>query len=115
MTDTLEQVIGDAREQAAVLRYHGHAIQAASLEKLCEEVTRVMRPFLAVLSEKEAMLRAGKGVDYFRGQFPGWESRGLAMLDDRGRRTYREIVVPVRAQDDAARLRGERGESLHAS
>lgn len=109
---TLEQVLADAREDAAVLRAHGHPVQAKSVEDVVERVAGVMRGFLAILSEKEAMLRSGKGVDFFRGKFAEWESRGLAMLDTRGRRTYREIVVPVRPDLERARLAGERGESL---
>lgn len=112
MGETLETVLGDAREQASVLRYHGHAAQARSVEDVVDRVAGVMRSYLTVLSEKEAMMRSGKGVDFFRARFPEWEARGLAVLDERGRRTYREITVPVRPQLEVARLAGERGESI---
>lgn len=109
---TLEQVLADAREQAAILRHHGHAAQAKSVEDVVERVAGVMRPWLSVLSEKEAMLRSGRGVDYLRSRFAGWEAAGLAFLDERGRRVYRELIVPTRPHREAARLAGERGESL---
>ena len=114
MNGTLEQVLGDAREQAAILRHHGHAAQARSVEDVVERVAGVMRSYLNVLSESEAMLRSGKGVDYLRSRFAGWEAVGLAFLDERGRRRYREIIVPMRPQLEVARLAGERGGSLKA-
>ena len=114
MTDTLETVLADAREQAAILRHHGHAAQAKSVEGVADKVAASMLPYLTTLFEKEAMLRSGRGVDFFRARFPEWEARGLAMLDARGRRIYRELIVPVRPQNEVARLAGERGESLKA-
>lgn len=111
----LEGVLADSREEAAILRSHGHASQATSIEAVCDRVAHAMRPWLTVLSESEAALRSGWSVARLRGRFAEWESRGLAMLDERGRRRYREIIVPVRPQDEAARLAGERGESLRAS
>jgi hypothetical protein len=114
-TDTLEQVIADAREEAQILRSHGHATQAHSIEALCEKVAGSMRSFLTIMSENEAKLRSGWTTERLRSRFAEWESRGLAMLDAKGRRVYREITVPARTQDDAARLRGERGESIRAS
>lgn len=111
----LETVLADAREEAAVLRSHGHVGQARSVEVLVERVADAMRAYLTTLSETEAALRSGWSVPRLRARFAEWESRGLAMLDERGRRRYRELIVPVRAQDEAARLAGERGDGLRAS
>lgn len=115
MARTLEQVIADSREEAAVLRSHGHGAQATSIEAVCDRVADSMRPWLATLSESEAMLRSGRGVSFFRSRFAEWERQGFAQLDDKGKRRYRECIVPLRPQDEAARLAGERGESLRAS
>lgn len=112
MTDTLEQVLADIRGEAAVLRHNGHASQATSVERVCERIGEVMRSYLTILSESEAKLRSGWSERRLRGRFAEWEARGLAMLDDRGRRRYREIAVPTRAANDAAHLKGIRGEGL---
>lgn len=108
----LAVVIADAREEAAVLRSHGHTAQARSIESLAERVAETMRSYLTTLSEKEAELRSGWTANRLRSRFGEWEARGLAMLDERGRRRYRELIVPVRADVDGARLRGLRGEGL---
>ncbi len=108
----LSLVLADAREEAAVLRSHGHAAQAKSIEALADRVRETMRAYLNTLSESEAQLRSGWSGARLRSRFAEWESRGLAMLDERGRRRYRELIVPTRPESDAMRLRGLRGEGL---
>jgi hypothetical protein len=71
-----------------------------------------MRSYLTTLSESEAQLRSGWSVPRLRAKFAEWESAGFAMLDERGKRRYRECIVPVRAERVTARLAGLRGESL---
>lgn len=112
MTDTLEQVLADRRGAAAVLRAHGHGSQAKSIEETVDAVALCMRSYLTILSESEAQLRSGWGVAKLKSRFAEWQARGLAMLDERGRRRYREIIVPVLSEIDAARAKGMRGESL---
>lgn len=109
---SLEQVLADARGEAAVLRHNGHGPQAASVERVCDAVADAMAPFLEVLSESEAQLRSGYSVDWLRSRFAEWEARGLAMLDERGKRRYRAIVLPVGNARTQAKLAGVRGESL---
>lgn len=112
MTETLEQVIADARGQAAVLRSHGHSTQAKSIEQLADDVSACMRAYLTMLSDSEAMLRSGWSLGRLRGKFAEWERAGFAVLDPRGKRRYRECIVPTRADRSSARLAGERGDSL---
>jgi len=114
MSETLEQVLADARGEAAVLRSHGHIAQAKSLEGLAGHVAESMRGYLTILSESEAMLRSGWTAGRLRSRFAEWEAQGLAMLDARGKRRYREIIVPARLERAAARLAGARGERLNA-
>ncbi len=114
MTD-LETVLADARGEAAVLRSHGHTAQAKSLESLADQVTDSMRAYLTTLSESEAVLRSGWTGARLRGRFAEWEAQGLAALDAKGKRRYRECIVPVRAERAVDRLAGQRGESLRAS
>lgn len=112
MTDTLEQVLADAREDAARLRMHGHGAQAKSIEGLADSVAAVMRPYLTMLSESEAMLRSSWSGARLRARFAEWEAQGLAELDAKGKRRYRQIIIPVRLEHAQARLAGARGESL---
>lgn len=108
----LEQVLADARGEAAVLRHNGHTVQAASIERVVDAVAESMAAFLEILSESEAQLRSGWSVERLRGRFAEWEARGLAMLDERGKRRYRAIVLPLSATDLQAKLAGSRGQSL---
>ncbi len=108
----LETVLADAREDAQRLRAHGHSAQARSIEDLADRVAAAMRSYLAVLSESEAMLRSGWGRARLRGKFAEWEAAGFAMLDAKGKRRFRECIVPVHVERSAARLAGARGDSL---
>lgn len=111
-TPDLATVLADAREEAAVLRSHGHGAQAKSIESLADRVSEVMRPYLTTLSESEAMLRSGLTSNRLRRHFAEWEASGFAFLDPKGKRRYREMIVPARADRSAERLAGSRGESL---
>lgn len=111
MTD-LALVLADWRGQAAVLRARGHALQAAAIEELCDQVARSAEPWLNWLSEDEACLRSGRSHEWLRARFPSWQADGNARIDSR-RRLYRECVIPKRANLDAARAEARR--IAHAS
>jgi hypothetical protein len=92
----LEYVLADALGDAAVLRSNGHAAQATSVERVVEAVKAASPLYLEWLSEPDARMRSGKGVDFFRARFAGWERDELAEM--RGRvRYYRGVVVPRRS------------------
>lgn len=112
MALTLEQVLADARGEAAVLRSHGHASQAKSIEAVADAVADAMRSYLTLLTEKEASMRSGWSEVRLRGRFAEWEASGFAALGARGKRMYRECIVPARSDRSADRLAGARGESL---
>ncbi len=105
MTDdprTLEQVLADYREEAAVLRVHGHRAQAESMDRMADDIATVMVDYLTWLSEDDAMSRSGRGKDYLRARFGGWLGNGMAEF--RGRvRYFRACVIPVRVNLDLAR------------
>lgn len=107
MSESLDQVLTDAREQAQILRFHGHHDQAAALEKFVARVKQSASEYLAWLTESEAMLYTGRSVEWLRSRFRGWESRGLARYEHR-RRHYRRIALEHRGNADAARAAGER-------
>lgn len=104
---TLEQVLADARGDAARLRFHGHKAQADSLEAVCEAVAGAAEEYLRWLSEENACLRSGRSRKWIRARFPEWEAQGHARL--RGRhREYRMVIVPKDANRIAAREAGRR-------
>jgi hypothetical protein len=106
MTDTkppLEQVLADARGEAAVLRSHGHILQAESVEKVVDAVAASMADYLTKLTESEAMLFTGRKQPYLRDRFAAWERRGLAVWDEHGRRRlYRRLALEHRGNHEAA-------------
>lgn len=99
-------VLADAREEASLLRKHGHPEQAESIAKLCDEVSTAARDYLWWLSESEALLRSGRSLRWLRSHYREWEGTGNARKDDRGGRHYRALVVPQRAHRSAAREAG---------
>lgn len=115
MTRTLELVLANARERAQIVGSEGHSAQKLSIERVCDEVAEAMASYLEILSESEAQLRSGYSVPQLRSRFPEWEARGLAMLDERGKRRYRAVVLPVRVESAAAKLAGLRGEQLRSA
>lgn len=104
---TLEQVLADAREEAAVLKRAGHPIQAAGLERLCDAVAGAAEDYLTWLSEGDARLMSGRSVEWLRGRFAGWLALGLARMNGK-RREYRALIIPRRANLSAAREAGRR-------
>lgn len=111
MTERLEEVLADFRDQANVLRFNGHVTQAASIDAVCDGVAKVMEDYLMVLTEEEAMSRSGKGLEFLRTRFPQWEAAGLAFRDGR-RRRYRALIVPARPNLDLARAEARRDARL---
>ncbi|HEV8380822.1 MAG TPA: hypothetical protein VGQ29_04510 [Gemmatimonadales bacterium] len=103
----LEQVLADWRGDAQVLRRQGHNQEAEQIERFAVDVTRAAEDYLRWLSEEEALLRSGRSRGWLRSRFPEWEREGHARRD-RGRRSYRMLVIPQRANALAAREAGRR-------
>ena len=100
-TRNLEQVLADARGDAAVLRRRGDQRTAAALESICDEVRDAAADYLTWLSEDQAMLRSNHREAWFRRRRAEW----LASHNARqvGRRwQYRALVVPQRGSAEAA-------------
>lgn len=103
----LNQVLADARGEAAVLRSHGHVLQAESIEKVVEAVAGAMDDYLTLLTESEAMLFTGRKQPYLRDRFWDWQHRGLACWDEpHRRRLYRRIALEHRGNAEAAQAAG---------
>jgi hypothetical protein len=104
---SLEQVIADAREEAAILRRNGHAAQADTLLRFLDAVSISAEDYLTWLTEDEAHLRSGKSAKALRALFPALFAQGLAKLEGH-RRRYRACAIPQRAHLESARRAGER-------
>jgi hypothetical protein len=104
---TLEQVIADVRGQAAVLRHNGFTQMATGYERIAEQVAGAAVDYLTWHSEAEAQLRTGWSARRLRSYFTAWEAQGMA--EKRGRlRYYRQVMLPRRANLEAARADAER-------
>jgi len=104
---SLEQTIADWRGDAQVLRARGHASEAKLVEDFADEVSLAAEDYLRFLPESDAQLRSSRSKDWLRSQFPQWEQNGNAKKIN-GRRYYRMLVVPQRANVSAAREEGKR-------
>jgi hypothetical protein len=104
---TLEQVLADYREEAAVLFRSGHPVQARGIERMCDAVAEAAEDYLTWLGEPDARLQSGRSVEWLRAQFPRWLDQGLARHNGR-KREYRALIIPRRANLSAAREAGRR-------
>lgn len=90
-----DQVLANWRESAAILRAHGHVMQADSLTRFADEIADSLRDYLFWLSEAEACLRSGKRASWFRARWTDWASQDMA--EKRGRvRYYRHVRACIR-------------------
>ena len=103
----LEQVLADWRGDAQVLRRQGYNREAEQIERFADDVARAAEDYLRWLSEDDALLRSGRSRGWLRSHFPEWERAGHGRRD-RGRRLYRMLVIPQRANTLAAREAGRR-------
>lgn len=109
MSDTLEQVLADEREEAAVLRRNGHAQEAANRERILDRIQAAAEPFLRFHAEGDAMMFSGRARAWLRQRFAAWAAMGHARRIG-GVREYRECVLPHRTPESIAREAGRRGE-----
>lgn len=105
MTETLEQVLADAREDAEVLKRTGHRHDAELTEQLLDRVERSARLFLLWLNEEEAQLWSGMSLRWLRAEYSKLVALGFAE-ERNGRRRFRACALPRRADLDAMREAG---------
>ncbi len=110
MAETLEQVLADEREDAAVLRRNRHTHEADIIERICARVSMAARDWMEFISERDAQLRSNKSVAWLRTRFPMWEREGLARHhpDKLHERQYRRVIIPRHVDVDAVRADAER-------
>lgn len=107
MNESLEQVLADERGQAQVLRHNGHPREAEIIERVCDRVGSAAEDYLRFLSEDDASLMSARAQGWFKARFPQWEALGHARKVN-GRRYYRMLIIPKRANVSAAREEGKR-------
>ncbi len=103
----LEQVLADWRGDAQVLRRQGYNREAEQIERFAMDVARAAEEYLRWLSESEALLRSGRSRSWLRLHFPEWELAGHGRREG-GRRLYRMLVIPQRANTLVAHEAGRR-------
>lgn len=111
---TLEQVLADARGELPVLRRHGASVPVAQVEQLLDAIAEATEDYRRFLFEPDARLHSGASVPWLRAQFTRWEAEGHAYRDH-GKRFYRQIVLPRRADTARARAAGLRGGATPAA
>lgn len=103
---TLEQVIADAREEAAVIRRSGNTGQADYVERLLDRVSGAAEDYLRWIKEPDAMIKSGLAERTLRRRFRELLDCGLARYGPNREREYRSIAVPPRPAVIQARERG---------
>lgn len=111
---SLEQILAEARADAAVLRRTGHEHDAALIERFVKDVEVSAEEWLRWLSENDARLRSGLSSRTLRRRFSEWARSGNARYNVKKEREYRMAVVPRRANVENARVAGRRGRSPRA-
>ena len=104
----IERAFGDAAEQIATLRRFGQAQVADAVEALLASLRTELVEYLTWHDEAGAALMSKRAPGYFRARFAGWEERGLAKHQGRGRRYYRECVIPKARTEADVRADAER-------
>lgn len=114
---TLEQVLADAREDAATLRRYGDEGRARAIEDLCDQVERAAEPFMVWLSEAKAQLRSDRRIPWLRERFPRWLEEGLARWNPASpsERQYLQAVIPLKRAESGAVVQDAIEEARRAS
>ena len=109
-TLSLEEILANEREDAAVLRRRGHARDADLIDSILDRVVGAAEDYITWLDEPDAVTRSGQVANWLRKQFPAWRSEGHARTNERGVRQYRKCIIPQRGHkrtaSEAGRLAG---------
>ena len=109
MSETLEQVLADARGELPLLRKRKAGWDPDAIAEFLDRVAAATEDFRRFISEDDARLQSGKSVAWLRARHAEWMEAGNA--ECRGRkRYYRAMVIPRRPDLAAAREAGRRGD-----
>lgn len=111
---TPEQVLADWRERATHAKVLHDLRIARIIDEMADEFARANEDYMTWLSEDDAMLKADHRRPWFIERFAYWASIGCAEKRN-GKRFYRALVVPQRANLSAAEEAGRRAARERAS
>lgn len=115
MMESLANALTEEREKIQQLRADKlRDVPIDYVERAMARLESAALPFTDWLTEGEAKLRSNRSLEWLRGQFPMWEAQGLARWNPKSARArqYLRAVVPQRANVEAAREAGLRGERV---
>jgi len=111
---TLEQVLADVRERASSARRLHDQRTATIIDEIADDVARASEDFTTWISEDDAILKSSHARKWFIKQFSYWATIHCAEKRN-GKRFYRSLVVPQRANLSAAQEAGRRAARERAS
>ena len=105
MSETLEQVIADARGELPVLERRNGSWGSKDIREFIDRVAAAAEEWLTWLSESDAAIRSGYSEVWLRGRFEQLRRDGHARVNGKHRQ-YRACAIPRRANVAAAANRG---------
>ena len=111
--DSVDAALADARELITDMRRFAHSELASDLEQIVQRVDRMTHDYRIFVSERDAMVRADKSMQWFKRRFEYWRRERNARYNPLNprERQYRLCVVPVAA--DVARARADARRAAH--
>lgn len=106
MSETLEQVLADAREEANRIGVGSDVVKLEYVHALLDRVRVAAEDVITWLTESEAMLKSGLSERTLRRRFREMLDCGTARYGKSGAREYLAKCIPPRANLAAARARG---------
>jgi hypothetical protein len=107
-TETLEQVLADARGELPVLRKRHGSWSPDDISDFIDRIAASTEDFRRFISEDDARLQSGRSVSWLRARFNEWMEAGNAEYRNQ-RRYYRVMIIPRRPDLEAAREAGRQG------
>jgi len=105
MSETLEQVLADARGELPILERRNGSWSPKDIREFVDRVAAAAEEWLTWLSEADAAMRCGYSEAWLRARFPSLQREGHARLNGRARQ-YRACAIPRRANVVTAANRG---------
>lgn len=106
MTDTLEQVLIDAREEVNRIGIGSEVAKLEYVHSLLDRVRDAAEDFVTWLVESDAILKSGLSERTLRRRFREMLDCGTARYGRTGAREYLAKCIPARANVAAAHSRG---------
>ena len=110
MSESLEQVLADARGELPFMRKRRGAWDAQAVEDFIDRVARAAHEYMTFISEQDAVIRSNRAPAWLRARYPLWERMGHARRNPSKprERQYRLVIIPLAAQTEAARADARR-------